>query len=240
VVDNWSKSPELIKPYADLAQSMSVDSYCFVSSAGMYKPSGDGPVAETCAVKSTGQREAEELLAEMELPYSYFRPQYIYGPKQGKSYLSYFFYRITRGRTILIPNSGDQFVTMTHAADNAAMIAAAVANGKAAGEAFNCATSKLITYTELAKLCADAAGVEADISYYEPKGLEIPKGFFPFRDTAFYVGVNKACDLLDFSPKYDLAQDIKWYFTDNYVAQGGAEKDVDFSIDEMITAAVAA
>ena len=35
-------------------QSMSVDSYCFVSSAGMYKPSGDGPVAETCAVKSTG------------------------------------------------------------------------------------------------------------------------------------------------------------------------------------------
>jgi len=240
VVDNWSKSPDQIKPYAELAQSMDVGNYCYISSAGMYKPEDDSAVLETCAVKTTGQREAEELIAEMQLPFSYFRPQYIYGPKQGKSYLKYFFDRVTRGKKVLVPNAGDQFVTMTHAADNAAMVAAAVGNPKAVGEAFNCATSLLITYDELAKLCGSAAGSTADIEHYDPKSFEIPKGFFPFRDTAFYVSVDKAADLLGFKPAHDLADDIRWYYTDNYVAQGGPDKEVDFSVDEMIAGAVAA
>ena len=96
VVDNWSKSPEQIKPYAALAQSMDVTNYCYISSAGMYKPSSDDIVPETTECKLTGQREAELLLSEMKLPFSYFRPQYIYGPKQGKSYLAYFFDRCAR------------------------------------------------------------------------------------------------------------------------------------------------
>merc|ERR1719327_1254485 len=103
-------------------------------------PKGDsGAISEDCAVKSTGQRQAEELIADMGLPYSYFRPQYIYGPNQGKSYLAFFFDRLTRGMPVPVPNGGDQSVTMTHAADNAAMIAAAVGNADAAGNAFNCA-----------------------------------------------------------------------------------------------------
>ena len=69
----------------------------------------------------------------MGLPYAYFRPQYIYGPAQGKSYLAYFFDRITRGQPVPVPNEGNQFVTITHAADNAAMIAAAVGNPAAVG-----------------------------------------------------------------------------------------------------------
>jgi len=237
VVDNWSKSPEQIKPYASLAQSMDVTNYCYISSAGMYKPSSDDIVPETTECKLTGQREAELLLSEMKLPFSYFRPQYIYGPKQGKSYLAYFFDRITRGKPVLVPNAGDQCVTMTHAADNAAMVAAAIGNPKAVGEAFNCATSTLCTYDELVGYCATAAGKAATIEHYDPKSLEAgvtKKMGFPFRETAFYVSADKAKDLLGFSPKHDLKDDISWYYSDNYVAQGGEEKDVDFSVDESI------
>ena len=54
VVDNWSKSPEQIKPYAELAQSMDVTNYCYISSAGMYKPETDAIVTEECACKTTG------------------------------------------------------------------------------------------------------------------------------------------------------------------------------------------
>ena len=54
VVDNWSKSPEQIKPYAELAQSMDVTNYCYISSAGMYKPESDAIVTEDCACKTTG------------------------------------------------------------------------------------------------------------------------------------------------------------------------------------------
>jgi nucleoside-diphosphate-sugar epimerase len=35
-------------------------------------------------VKETGQRAVEELLAAKGLPWTSFRPQYIYGPKTNK------------------------------------------------------------------------------------------------------------------------------------------------------------
>jgi len=240
VVDNWSKSPEDIAPYADAAKGWGSEHYAYISSAGMYTPEkGDfGAITETCAVKSSGQRQAEELLAEKAMPFTCFRPQYIYGPKQGKSYLAPFFDRLARGKPVLVPGDGSQFVTMTHAADNAAMVAAAIGNSNAVGEVFNCATSSLITYDELAAACAAAAGADSVIEHYDPKAgkAEIPKGFFPFRDTPFYVSADKAKDLLGFAPKHSIADDAKWYFEDNYKAQGGMDKEVDFSLDEALLA----
>lgn len=171
---------------------------------------------------------------------SYFRPQYIYGPCQGKSYLSFFFDRLTRGKPVPVPNQGDQFVTMTHAADNAAMIAAAVGSEAAVGQAFNCATTSLITYDELVGLCAKAAGVDAEIVHYDPKGFEKPDDFkfkFPFRDTPFYVSADKANNLLGFKEKNAIADDIAWYYADNYVGAGLDKKDVDLSQDEVVLAA---
>jgi len=239
VVDNWSKSPELITPYAEAAKGWGVSNYAYVSSAGMYTPEkGEfGAITEECAVKSSGQRQAEELVAELGLPYSFFRPQYIYGPAQGKSYLAFFFDRITRGRPVPVPGDGSQMVTMTHAADNAQMIANAIGNDKAVGESFNCATSSLITYSDLVKACAGAAGKEAEIALYDPKGFEKPEGFkykFPFRDTPFYVSADKAAKLLDFSPDNQIADDISWYYSDQYVAKGGLDKEISFSEDDIV------
>ena len=64
VVDNWSKSPEDIAPYADAATAWGVTHYAYVSSAGMYTPAkGEfGAITETCAVKSSGQRQARTSL----------------------------------------------------------------------------------------------------------------------------------------------------------------------------------
>ena len=239
VVDNWSKDPDLIKPYAEAAKGWDVAHYCFVSSAGMYTPpNGDfGAIGEDCVVKSSGQRQAEELVAEMALPYSFFRPQYIYGPAQGKSYLAFFFDRLTRDRPVPVPGDGTQFVTMTHAADNAQMICNAIGNDKAVGEAFNCATSSLITYADLVEACAGAAGKKADIALYDPKGFEKPENFkykFPFRDTPFYVSAEKAADLLGFAPAHKIAEDISWYYTDQYVAKGALDKEIAFDDDKIV------
>lgn len=179
----------------------------------------------------------------MELPYSYFRPQYIYGPAQGKSYLAFFFDRITRGRPVPVPNGGDQPVTMTHAADNAQMIANAIKNEKAVGQAFNCATTSLISYSELVKACAAAAGKDVTIANYDPAGFEKPEGFkfkFPFRDTPFYVSVDKAAELLDFAPKFNIADDLGWYYKDQYVAKGGLDKELSFDEDDVVLGAALA
>eukprot|EP00316_Scyphosphaera_apsteinii_P024406 CAMPEP_0119335178 /NCGR_PEP_ID=MMETSP1333-20130426/88912_1 /TAXON_ID=418940 /ORGANISM="Scyphosphaera apsteinii, Strain RCC1455" /LENGTH=325 /DNA_ID=CAMNT_0007345659 /DNA_START=139 /DNA_END=1116 /DNA_ORIENTATION=- len=236
VIDNWSKSPEAIRPYAELAKEWEVNNYAFISSAGMYTPpKGDfSAISEDCDVKSSGQRQAEVFIAELGLPFTCFRPQYIYGPKQGKSYLGYFFDRATRDRSIPVPNDGSQMVTMTHAADNAAMVAAAVDNPAAVGEVFNCATSSLISYRELALLCAEAAGNTVSIASYDPKAFELPKGFFPFRDAPFFVSAEKAQKLLGFEPKNFIKDDIKWYYQNNYKAAGGLSKEVDFAFDDVV------
>ena len=72
VVDNWSKSPEDIAPYADAATAWGVAHYAYVSSAGMYTPAqGEfGAITETCAVKSSGQRQARTSLPRPSRPFT--------------------------------------------------------------------------------------------------------------------------------------------------------------------------
>ena len=60
-----------------------------------------------------------------------------------------------------VPNGGDQQVTMTHAADNAAMIAAALGNSKAVGQIFNCGTTNFITCVAAHAAAHGAAAIAA-------------------------------------------------------------------------------
>jgi nucleoside-diphosphate-sugar epimerase len=62
----------------------------------MYKNTEEVPLLETDAVKETGQRKVELLAVELGLPWTSFRPQYIYGPKTNKrDYLDWFFDRVS-------------------------------------------------------------------------------------------------------------------------------------------------
>jgi len=65
------------------------------------------------------------------LPYTFLRPQYIYGPKSNKRYLDYFLGRALRKIHIPLPLHGEQLVALTHEEDVAALIAATLANPKA-------------------------------------------------------------------------------------------------------------
>lgn len=95
VFDNSSKKPVgASKALVDCAAEWdTVKVYSYVSSAGMYTPSPDGPfpMPETTQVKeSSGQYQFEQYVLEKGLPLVSFRPQYIYGPKANKfDYLDY-------------------------------------------------------------------------------------------------------------------------------------------------------
>jgi len=54
------------------------------------------------------------------------------------------------------------------------------------------------------------------------------------------VSVEKAEKLLGFTPKNTIADDIEWYYSDNYVAQGGLDKDVAFGDDSVVLGAALA
>ena len=233
VFDNWSKEADSAKPAVELSKAWDVSNYVFVSSAGMYKGASQ-PMKETDEVKATGQRAVEELLAAEGLPWTSFRPQYIYGPKTNKrDYVDWFFDRVVRDLPLPIPNKGDQAVSVSNSVDVVKMLAAVVGNPKAVGEVFNCGTDKVVTYGELAKMVGDVCGKEATCEFYDPADFDLPKGAFPFRNTAFYVDVSKAKDVLGWEAGSTVEGDLKWYYED-YLKLGLDKAEKTFPADEQV------
>eukprot|EP00466_Bigelowiella_natans_P010455 jgi/Bigna1/86677/estExt_fgenesh1_pg.C_120240 len=237
VFDNISKGKDSCKVAADKAKEWGVKHYAYVSSAGMYKPGVIFPMSESLPVKeSAGQKEVEDYLNSLGLPWSSFRPQYIYGPLTNKrDYLDYFFDRIVRGRPVPVAGNGQQLVTLTHAADVASMLGSVLDAGeKAHMKVFNCATDQLITVDDLIHVCAKIAGVPTPrIVHYDPKKVKLEKKAFPFRDSNFFVAPDRAKAELGWSCQHDLEKELKAYF-EGYRALGKTEKDMSFPIDDTI------
>ena len=61
-----------------------------------------------------------------------------------------------------IPNAGDQEVSLTSSQDVASLLAAVLVDAEAAvaQRFYNYGTDNLVSYDEVAFLCADAAGIE--------------------------------------------------------------------------------
>ena len=236
VVDNNGKDMDTVGPVADFAVAAGASQFLFVSSAGIYKPTPCPPHVEGDAVKETsGHAVVEAHLKTLPLKMSSFRPQYLTGYGSNKDCEEWFFDRAVRGRPILVPGSGDQLSSVTHAEDLATMIAAAVGNDAAAGEIFNCVTTKAVTLNGMAELCAKAAGVEPNVINYDPKDVpdvEVKKEF-PFRPIHFYSYPAKALEVLDWKPKHDLASDMAERFA-FYKASGRADKEMAFENDDKI------
>lgn len=54
---------------------------------GMYKNANIMPLTETDEVKDNGARNVEKTVIAANIPYTFIRPQYFYGPKTSKRYL---------------------------------------------------------------------------------------------------------------------------------------------------------
>jgi len=242
VFDNQNVCP---KDVQKAVSAWKPKAYAYVSSGGMYKPVPEGPLLETGDVKEENkQLSIERSAAEQGLAWSAYRPQYIYGPKTGKrEYLDWFFDRITRGVKFPIPGDGSLRTTLTHAADVAGMLSSVVDKPDSAkGQVFNCATDVRISHLEVVVLVAqtvgkDPAEVFKNIVLYDPaalKGVDLPKkGKFPFRETHFGVGVQKAKIVFGWSPKNKLEQDLSWYYED-YKRLGLDKKDIARDWDEAV------
>ena len=226
------------KAVVDCAKEWNSKLLTYVSSAGIYKPNDVFPMPETTPVKdSAGQVQYEQYAKENELPFVSFRPQYIYGEKSNKwDYIDYFFDRLTRKEPLPIPSNGSQKVSLTNSADVASLLASVLNDEAAAVEQtyFNCGTDELVTYDEVAIMCAHVVGVDdANIHHYDPA---LGKAAFPFRLTDFYVSPDMAKTKLGWKgPKHNLKDDLSWYF-DSYKARGGMTKDLDLSKDKEVLA----
>lgn len=76
----------------------------------------------------------ELALQSANLPFTFIRPQYIYGPKSSKRYLDFFIGRAARKLPIPLPLSGQQLVSLSHIEDVCSLIGAAVGHPAATNQ----------------------------------------------------------------------------------------------------------
>lgn len=242
VWDNASKGAEGAgKAVVDCAKEWNSKLLVYVSSAGIYKPKDDFPMPETTPVKDTaGQVLYEKYATEKGLPFVSFRPQYIYGEKSNKwDYIDWYFDRLVRGAPLPIPGDGSQKVSLTNSEDVASLLASVLNDEAAAVEQtfFNCGTDQLVTYDEVALMCAEVAGIsDAKIQHYDGT---LGKAKFPFRLTDFYVSPDMAKNKLGWGgAKHSLKEDLPWYY-ESYKSRGGATKEIEFAEDKEVLTPVA-
>lgn len=242
VYDNNGKDMDACKPLIDTFKGK-VSHYVFVASAGAYKADSIEPMhVEGDARKaSAGHVVVEEYLKAQRLPYTVFQPLYIYGPLTSKDCEQWFVDRIIRDRPVPIPTPGIQLTTLTHVEDVASMLAAVPGNRKAIGQHYNICSDRAITFQGIAKAVGKALGTEAKIVLYDPEKLGLGKSGkadgFPFRTIHFFASSDKAKRELGWKPAHNFLGDVEGLVLD-YMKQGRQFKDVDFSIDDKILAAV--
>jgi hypothetical protein len=231
VVDNWSKSEDDFNFVKGLLTEPAVlQQYLFVSSAGMYAPSeGVQPHLETDAVKADNGPRTVELACEASgLPYTFMRPQYIYGPAMHKRYLDYFLGRAARNLPIPLPMSGEQLVCLTHSEDVADLICLAIGHPAATNQVFNCGSDRFVGYKVLGDLAHQAQGSAPEAArymYYEPKDFDAwgkSDPSFPFPRETYVTSVDKAKKVLGWAgPKRTVTEDMHW-LTRDYATDGAA------------------
>lgn len=143
----------------------------------------------------------------------------------------YFFDRLVRDLPIPIPGDGTQLVSLSNSKDVASLLAAPLGQEAAAVEKgiFNCGTDQLLSYNDVAKLCASVIGKDATIEHYEADLFG--KTTFPFRDTNFYVDPSLAKQVLGWpGAGNELKSDLEWYY-EHYKARSGPDKKMSFIKD---------
>jgi nucleoside-diphosphate-sugar epimerase len=232
-----SDTQPLVQMFGDRLQH-----FIYVSSAGVYLSSEQMPHREGDPVdphsRHKGKHETETYLATSGIPFTSIRPTYIYGPGNYNDLEAWFFDRIVRNRPILIPGNGLHLTQFGHVQDLAEAMAAVLGNNQAIGQIYNVSGDRFVTFTGLAKLCAQATGksaAELELIYYDPNKFNFGKRkAFPLRVQHFFADVGKAIHELDWKPKFDLLSGLKDSFENDYLAQKRDQAEIDFSSDEEI------
>ncbi len=211
--------------------------FVYVSSAGVYADSELWPLDENAPIDSAsrhaGKADTEQWLRAEGIPFTSFRPTYIYGPGNYNPVERWFFDRIVHGQPVPLPGDGRTITQLGHVEDLATAMARSIEVEAAANRIYNCSGAQGVTFKGLVAAAARACGRDPDsvqIRSFDPAGLE-PKArkAFPLRLTHFLTDVHRLERELAWSPRFDLDQGLADSYADDY-ALGQGERP-DFSAD---------
>lgn len=217
--------------------------FVYVSSAGVYAASEQWPLTEEAATdpqsRHAGKAETETWLRAEGVPFTSFRPTYIYGPGNYNPIERWFFDRIVNDRPIPLPGDGSTITQLGHVDDLAEAMARCIDVEAAANRIYNCSGQQGVTFKGLIQAAAIACGKDPnalDLRSFDPSGLD-PKArkAFPLRLNHFLTAITRVERELAWQPRFDLAGGLKDSYDNDYALQ--PTQDPDFSADASLIGA---
>ena len=197
----------------DACRHHEVKDFIFASSSSIYGVNEKVPFAETDALTRTISPYAATKLAGEQICSNYahlfgvrcmcLRFFTVYGPRQRPDLaISKFTERILAGETIQQYGDGTTARDYTYVEDIVDGILATTDYHESDFEIFNLGGSATTTLSELIKMVEKACGMAAQIEVVGNQPGDVPRT---------YADINKAHDLLGYSPKTPIADGIKKY-----------------------------
>ena len=217
--------------------------FLYVSSAGVYADSATWPLTERSpldpASRHAGKAETEAWLRQQTIPFTSFRPTYIYGPGNYNPVEAWFFARIVADRPVPVPGNGQIITQLGHVDDLAEAMARSLEVNVAANRIYNCSGSSGVTFSGLAAAAARACGRDprqVQVQHFDPAALD-PKArkAFPLRIAHFFTSITRICSDLAWTPRFDLDAGLRDSYERDFRHRPGDEQP-DFSSDTMLMA----
>lgn len=255
VVDWVAFTPEHIQTDIELFRNKT-GQYIFISSASAYQtPPLKLPVTEETPLDNPYWQYSRDKIACEELlfrthkktgfPVTVVRPSHTYDrtllPNHGRwTEID----RMRKGKKVIVHGDGSSIWVLTHHRDFAVGFVGLLGNERAIGEAFHITSDELLTWNQIFRILAQAAGGKANI-------VNIPSAFINAFDPDWGAGLlgDKSHSMVfnnskirefvpEFSPRISFAegakQIINWYL-DNPERQK-IDKDYNLLLDNIISA----
>jgi nucleoside-diphosphate-sugar epimerase len=217
--------------------------FVYVSSAGVYADSEQWPLDESSPTdpqsRHAGKADTEAWLRKEGIPFTSFRPTYIYGPGNYNPVERWFFDRIVHNRPIPLPGDGSTITQLGHVEDLAEAMARCIEVDAAANRIYNCSGKQGISFRGLIRAAAVACGRDPDdldLRSFNPSDLD-PKArkAFPLRLNHFLTDITRVERELAWQPSFDLAKGLADSYSNDYAKSPTAAPD--FSSDEALIGA---
>jgi len=214
--------------------------YIYVSSAGVYKDLTELPLIESDPVdknsRHKGKFETESWLIENKIPFTSFRPTYIYGPNNYNKIENWFFERIVNLKTIPVPGDGNLITQLGHVSDLTDVMIKCVNYEKTKNNIYNCSGDKGVTIKGLIFKCAEACNIDKNkiqLKEFDYKNLD-PKSRkgFPIRLSHYQTSINKIRNDIKWEPKFNLVNGLKNSFENDFKFK--INDNIDTSIDDQL------
>ncbi|AAP99917.1 MULTISPECIES: NAD-dependent epimerase/dehydratase family protein [Prochlorococcus] len=236
IIDSSGRTKDQTKKVLDIT-GPPANRFLYVSSAGIYADSETLPLTEDSKVdlesRHIGKAETENWLRLSKVPFTSFRPTYIYGAGNYNPIEKWFFERILNDRPIPIPNEGNTITQLGHVNDLAEAMSLSLEKEVSNNRIYNCSGKKAITFRGLIYSSALACGKDPnDIKLFSFDPSKIDKKarkIFPLRLNHFFTDISLIENHLNWSPRIELNEGLRESFQNDYLINKNEKPD--FSLD---------